>query len=101
MEKDVIESGKISTGQCINPNTFVKFMKNGIVSRSEFTVEGGKHNLYEIREKLLTKHRKFICLNPDEYFDSLSISELQNRLSLLDELDENMGVDEMKKLMKN
>ena len=102
MEKDEIESGKISTGQCINPNTYVHFiMKNGIVSTSEFTVEGGKHNLYEIREKLLTKHRKLTHLNPDEYFDSLSISELQNRLSLLGELDEKMGVDEMKKLMKN
>ena len=73
-------------------------MKKGIVTTSEYT---GKHNLYEIREKLLTKHRKLIHLNPDEYFDSLSISELQNHLSPLGELDEKMGVDEMKKLMKN
>ena len=50
-------------------------MKNGIVFTSEFTVEGRKHNLYEIREKLLTKHRKLMHLNPDEY---LSISELKN-----------------------
>ena len=64
-------------------------------------LKAGKHNLYEIREKLLTKQRKLIHLNPDEYFDSLSISELQNHLSPLGELDEKMGVDEMKKLMKN
>ena len=69
-------------------------MKNGIV-------EGRETNLYEIREKLLTKQRKLIHLNPDEYFDSLSISELQNHLSPLGELDEKMGLDEMKKLMKN
>ena len=40
-------------------------------------------------------------INSDEYFDALSISELQNRLSIWGELDEKMGVDEMKKLMKN
>ena len=96
-----VACGKISIGEVIHPKTYVKILiKNGVVSTSEFTVEGRKHHLLDIREKLVTKHRKYMRLNPDEYFDTMSSIELQKRLSFLGELDEEMSIDEMKKLLK-
>ena len=59
MLSEELESRKISIGHSINPKTCIKFtIKNGIASTSEFTVEGRKHSLYEIRQKLFQKQKE-------------------------------------------
>ena len=102
MLSEELESGNISVGHSINPKTYIKFtIKNGIASTSEFTVEGRKHSLYEIREKLYKKHKTYMRLHTDKYYDNLSAKEVEERLSFLDELDDNMNVDDMKMTLKD
>jgi hypothetical protein len=56
-----IRSGNISLGEAINPRTYVKYtVIDGNITTSEFIVEGRKHKLYTIRQKLLEQHKKFM-----------------------------------------
>ena len=63
-----VRNGIISIGRQINPKLSVK---NNMIEKEQFTVEGRKHALLEICQKLLTKHRRFMRLNNDEYFENL------------------------------
>ena len=66
-----IRNGIVSVGYQINRKLFLKLsVKNNVIEKEQFIVEGHKHTLLEIRQKILTKHSKFMRLNDDEYFDS-------------------------------
>ena len=97
-----IKTGKISIGHSVNPKTFIKYtVKDGKLVESEFTVEGRKHTLIEVREKLLQKHKKYMRLNSDEYFKNISSVELHKRLSDIGEMKSNLTTDELKSLLEN
>ena len=101
MLTDELESGKVSIGHSINPKKYLKFtIKKGIISTTEFTV-GRKHTLYEIREKLFKKHKTFMRLHTDLYYDNLSANKIEEGLSFLGELDEKMNIDDMKMMLKD
>lgn len=81
---DEIAAGKILIGHLVNPKTYTRFsIKDGVVSSTEFTVEGRKHTLHEIRNKLLLKHKKYMRSQPDSYYESLSEKDINERLLLL------------------
>ena len=100
--EDEIQSGKVSIGHLINPKTYVKYVvKNGVISTTEFIVEGHKHKMYEIREKLFKKQQIYMRLNTDDYFKNITLEELTKRLNQLNELEDNMDEKEMSaKLMQ-
>ena len=47
----------------------------------QFNVEGHKHVLLEFHKKILTKHKKFMILNNDEYFDSLDKKNIAAKIN--------------------
>ena len=83
-----IKNGKVSIGHAINPKTYVKMViKNDELVEEEFTVEGRKNTLYEIREKLFEKHKKFMGLHDVSYFEELTLQEVNCILEKLDEIE--------------
>jgi len=46
--------------------------KDGNIKSEEFTIQGRKIPLDEIRKKTLTKHKPFIRQHPDVYYDEMS-----------------------------
>jgi hypothetical protein len=80
-----IRSGNISLGEAINPRTYVKYtVIDGNITTSEFIVEGRKHKLYTIRQKLLEQHKKFMRLHSDSYFENMPIEQVKHRINKLD-----------------
>ena len=72
-----VRNGIVSIGHQINPKLFSKLsVKNNVIEQKKITVEGGKHTLLEIRQKLLTKHSNFMQLN-NEYFENVDQKTLQ------------------------
>ena len=98
-----MECGKIDIGVNIVSRTYQKLTvdeKTGEVHVSEFSVDGRKHELIKIREKLLEKHRPYMRLNPDSYFDNIEKEELVERLRSIGEFNENESFDIMREKLK-
>ena len=99
-----IASGKIDIGIHIVSRTYKKLAVDkitGEVHTSEFTVDGRKHPLRKIREKLLEKHRKYMRLNPDAYFQNIESEELMRRLRAVGELNENEDFITMREKLRS
>ena len=92
----------ISLGHAINIQTYVKIkIIDNKPEKVEFTVEGRKHTMLELREKLLKKHEKYMRLNSDDYFDNLTQAEVQTKLSMLDEsMNSENNLNGMRKYLK-
>ena len=68
----------------------------------EFTTEGRKVPLDEIRKKMLETHKPFLRAQCDEYYNSLSEQVLKERLKELNELPKDLpSQEEMKKKLQN
>ena len=92
----------ISLGHAINIQTYVQIkIIDNKPEKVEFTVEGRKHTMLELREKLLKKHEKYMRLNSDDYFDNLTQAEVQTKLSMLDEsMNSENNLNGMRKYLK-
>jgi len=68
------------------------------IIKEEFTTEGRKAPLEEIRRKMLKKHELFLRRSSDQYYHELSEVEVKQRLSELNEFQENqhLSISEMK-----
>ena len=68
---------------------------DGEITTGEFTVEGRKHKLFEIIEKLFVKQKQYMRSHSDKYFETIPIDEV-HELNVLDELNEYMTETEMR-----
>ena len=67
----------------------------------QFNVVGHKHILLEFYKIFLTKHKRFMILNNDEYFDSLGKKKtLQQRLIIANEFKSETSIEEIKTKLK-
>ena len=95
--QEEVRAGKISIGHQVNPKTYVKYIiRDGEITAGEFTVEGRKHKLFEIREKRFVKHNQYMRLHSDKYFETIPIDEVKQQLNVLDELNDYMTETEMR-----
>ena len=79
-------------------------IQNNKILETEYTVEGRKHTLTEIREKLLKKHEKFTRLHSDQYYENLTETKFNKILLSLNELVPNKSLgkkDYIKKLQNS
>ena len=97
-----IRSGDIDIGVSIVQREYQKLSveKSGGVTTKTFTVDGRKHPLSKLRQKLFNKHEKFMRLNTNSYFEDIQDDELVNRLSLLGEYNHNEDFNYMKQKLK-
>ena len=101
--KEEFDHEKIDLGIPIVSRTYRKNIvnkKTGNVEVTEFTVDGRKHLLRNLREKFLIKHRQYMRLNPNSYFENIKEEELVERLRLIGELVENEDLSTMKMKLK-
>ena len=87
MEKKV-ESGEIDIGEnvvekIIQQRRFDK--TSGQLVTTSFTVHARKHPLHTLRLKLFHKYKMFMRLNPNSYFEDISMEELINRFQHIGE----------------
>ena len=84
-----IENGQYTVGELIVPKNYEKLVldKESSLKKEEFTVEGRKRPLDEIRQK--TMHKEYTRQHPDEYYDEMSRLEVSRRLAQLNEFDDN------------
>ena len=76
-------------------------VKNNVIEKEQFMIEGRKRTLLEISQKLLAKHSRFMQLNNDEYFDSLDKKTLEQRLIKDNQFKNEISVEEMKTNLKS
>ena len=68
-----VKSGEIDMGVNVVRREYHKLSidRDGNISKKTFYVEGCKHPLTSIREKLFLKHHKYMRLNSNTYFENL------------------------------
>jgi len=73
------------------------------IEKKEFTTEGRKIPLTEIRDKMLQKQEPYLRKRTDEQYNALKEDELKKRLQELHELESNkdLNVDEMREKLKD
>ena len=84
--KEKLESGEITLGELIVPQTFTKLslINNELVSE-EITMEGQKIPLYDIRKSMLEDKAKFMRLRTDLEFEKLPRDEIIDNLTAIHE----------------
>ena len=76
-----ILSGEYNIGQLIVPQVFQKTsIKDNTVVTEEFTVEGRKILLHDIRKKMLHDHQNYMRLHTDEEIESFDLITLTEML---------------------
>ena len=76
-----ILSGEYNIGQLIVPQVFQKTsIKDNTVVTEEFTVEGRKILLHDIRKKMLHDHQNYMRLHTDEEIESFDLITLIDML---------------------
>ena len=73
------------------------------ISKVEFTTEGRKTPLEEIRKHMLEKHKVYMRINSDTIHENMSVTEVKERLDTLGELsrDEHLEEKEMREKLIN
>ena len=68
----------------------------------EFTIDGRKIPLEEIRRKTLKEHEPYMREHPDSYYESLTLPQLIDRLSKLHEYNKNetLTAEELRQKLK-
>ena len=78
----MIASGRFTLGEECAPYKLVKHvLENGKVATQEVLIQARKVPLRDIRERLLKKQLKYMKLTPAEAIDSMSDSELKEKLT--------------------
>ena len=97
-----IEEGDYSIGELIVPMKFKKcILVNNVLSWEEITVEGRKHSLKMIREKLFEKHKSlYRNIKTDEEVENMSRDEIIEYLDTINEYVEDDDDAEIE-LLKN
>ncbi len=70
--------------------------EDGSIEKSSFSVEGRKCPLVEIRKRKLHELEKFMRINNEKDVDSMSVTEVENRLKMLNERKEGEDEAEMR-----
>ena len=70
------------------------------ITKVEFTTEGRKTPLEEIRKQMLEKHKVYMRINSDTIHENMSVTEVKERLDTLGELsrDEHSEEKEMREI---
>ena len=80
--RSMIASGRFTLGEECAPYKLVKYvLQNGKVATQEVLIQARKVPLRDIRERLLKKQLKYMKLTPTEAIDSMSDSELKEKLT--------------------
>jgi hypothetical protein len=75
-------------------------IKDGNIQAQEFTIEGRKIPLDEIRKKTLIKHKQFIRHHSDDYYDKMPRLSVVECLKKINEFDDNEGLTIMRRKLK-
>ena len=98
--QEMVKAGEIDIGENIVEREYQKTIydkSSGQVVTKYFSVFGRKHPLDTIRKKLFIRCKKYMRLNPDSYFESISREELVKRLQSINEFyGENEDLSDMK-----
>ncbi|KAK3700756.1 hypothetical protein QZH41_010938, partial [Actinostola sp. cb2023] len=97
-----IQKGEYTLGELIVPKKYKKMLidKDGNIKSEEFTIQGRKIPLDEIRKKTLTKHKPFIRQHPDVYYDEMSRLNVVECLKKKMEFDDTQGLTAMREKLK-
>ena len=73
------------------------------ITKVEFTTEGRKTPLEEIRKHMLEKHKVYMRINSDTIHENMSVTEVKERIDALGELsrDEHLEEKEMREKLIN
>ena len=75
-------------------------LENGKILKKQFTVEGRKQLLIDIRKHTLKLHEKYMRLRNDSFYDDLTLQSASQLLKDLNEFKEGDSLDEMKMRLK-
>lgn len=101
--ENVMEAKKRTLNEKQKIVSGIKKPKNhvGVLSSYQiFTVHGRKHPLRKLRIKLFKKFKHFMRLNPNSYFESISETDLVQRLKFINEYNPEESYEEMKEKLK-
>ena len=98
-----ISNGEISIGEMIVPKRYKKLIlnKNNEIEATEFVVEGRKRPLDEIRRITLCKQKEFTRQHTDNYYDEMSRLDVVERLTELNEFNDNDSLTKMRKKLRS
>ena len=100
---DNVSNEEVNLGVNIAPREYKRVIydkKTSELITDTFTVYGRKHPMREIRERLFQKHRQYMRLNSDSYFDNLDDNELVRRLSAIRKVESHETLADMKAELK-
>ena len=88
-------------GEQIVPRKYTKLvLEKGKIVKKEFTVEGRKKPLLEIRKHTLKIHEKYMRLESDSFYDELTLESAFKLLKDINEFREEDTLDTMKDRLK-
>ena len=97
-----IMNGDISIGEMIVPKRFKLVLnRNNEIEITEFVVEGRKRPLEEIRRKTLERQKEFLRQHPDSHYDEMPRLEVVERLTQLNEFNDEDGLTKMRNKLKS
>lgn len=101
--KAKIMKGEICVGEMIVPKKYAKLVlnKNNEIQAVEFTLQGRKIPLDEIRKLTLERQKEYVHKNPDNYYENMTRLDVVKRLTELNEFDDSQGLTTMKEKLKS
>ena len=77
--------------------------KEMVVKKDEFTVEGRKVPLMEIRKKTLLEHAPYSRDKPDTHYDNMTHEQILTRLTEINEINEssNLSTEQLRNKLKS
>ena len=102
--EEKVRKGEIDIGENVVEKVVTKrgFDKStGNIITKTLKIHARKHPLQKLRVKLFNKYRKYMRLNPDSYFENLSIEELSNKFKFIGEpFDPLVDVNDLRNRLK-
>ena len=96
-----IRNGEYNVGEQITPRRYDKLvLENGKIVKKQFTVEGRKQLLIDIRKHTMILHEKYMRLRIDSFYDDFTLQSASQLLKDLNEFKEGDSLDEMKMRLK-
>ena len=71
------------------------------IKKTEFTTEGRKVPLADIRQQMFERHAPYMRIRTDDEYDKMSEQELNLRLAELHESDDNLSLEERRAKLKS
>ena len=100
--KEKLQDGEYSVGEQTVPRQYTKLVsEEGKIARKQFTVEGRKQPLEEIRKHTFDLQKQYVRLRKDSEYNNMTVDTRIKILKGLDEFNPGESLDVTKKRLMN